>query len=113
MDRNDYPDNWPELSRYIRFDRAKGQCECLGECGLHKTNPGPRRCQERNGEPAKFAKGTVVLTTAHLCHDPSCADPLHLKAMCNRCHLRYDVKLHIHHAKETRKNRLAVGDLFI
>ena len=35
-------------------------------------------------QPAKWAKGRVVLTTAHLCKcDPPCAIPEHVKAMCN------------------------------
>lgn len=35
-----YPDDWPEISRRIRFDRAGGRCECRGECGRdHSTEP--------------------------------------------------------------------------
>lgn len=102
-----YPANWKEISRRIRFERAGGRCECEGECGLHRTGlgsgrPGPRRCVERDGQPALWAKGIVRLTVAHLCHDESCADETHMKAMCNRCHLRYDVPLHVAHSRETR-----------
>ena len=46
---------------------------------------------EMDQQPAKWAKGRVVLTVAHLCQDSTCDDEAHLKAMCNRCHLRYDV----------------------
>lgn len=31
---------------------------------------------------------------------------------CQRCHLRYDLQLHIQHSRETRRNRKALGDLF-
>ena len=85
-----YVPHWKALSRWVREERAQFQCECTGECGLHRTHPGPRRCEERHLEPAKWAKGIVVLTTAHLCHESTCGDATHLKAMCNRCHLRYD-----------------------
>ena len=43
----------------------------MGECGLHQPTGGPRRCEERNGEPAKWAKGKVVLTVAHMNHTPT------------------------------------------
>lgn len=99
MNAADYPRNWKAISAEIR-KRSGGQCECAGECGLHRTHPGPRRCTERNGEPAKFAKGKVVLTVAHLCHRPKCRRRDHLKAMCNRCHLRYDVKHHLRTRRE-------------
>ena len=94
-----YPFNWTEISQWVRFTRAKGRCECVGECGLHRTHPGPRRCVERHGLPAKYAKGSIVLTTAHLCKcRPLCANEKHLKAMCQRCHLRVDLKCHISNA---------------
>src|SRR3990167_7879754 len=64
-----YPKNWKDISLAIRA-RSGGRCECHGECGLHRTTGGPRRCVERNGEPAKWAKGKVVLTVAHLNHQP-------------------------------------------
>lgn len=99
-----YPANWKEVSRSIRFDVAQGRCQCEGECGLHRTHPGPRRCVERDGQPAVWAKGRVVLTTAHLCQcEPLCSDPAHLRAFCNRCHLRTDIALHQKHAAESRR----------
>lgn len=95
-----YPKNWREIRDAI-VARAEFRCECEGECGLHRTNPGPRRCTERHGEYAKWAKGPIVLTVAHLDHTPENCDPSNLKAMCQRCHLRYDVP---HHAKSRREN---------
>ena len=107
-----YPTGWKGISDSIRFGRAEGRCECAGECGLHKTNPGPRRCAERHGQPATWAKGKVILTVAHLngpggpcvC-DPPCARADHLKAICQRCHLRYDHQLHQANAKRTRARK--------
>ena len=88
-----YPPDWREISARIR-QRSMGQCECLGECGLHHDH----RCTETNGEPAVWAKGKIMLTVAHLDHTPeNCADN-NLRAMCQRCHNRYD-------AEDRRKNR--------
>lgn len=110
-ERARYPKDWREISRKIR-ERSGGQCECEGECGLHRTTPGPRRCTERHGEPAKWAKGKVVLTVAHLNHVPEDCRPENLKAMCQRCHLRYDADHHKRNAAATRHARKAVGELF-
>ena len=111
VDYGKYPKDWKAISRAIR-DRSGGRCECEGECGLHRTTPGPRRCVERNGEPAKWAKGKVVLTVAHLNHTPMDCRPENLKAMCQRCHLRYDHDLHQRNSRETRRGRKAAADLF-
>lgn len=98
-----YPKDWREISARIRA-RAGDRCECEGECGLHRTNPGPRRCNERHGTPATWARGKVGLTVAHLNHLPEDCRPENLKAMCQRCHLRYDRD---HHAASARKTRAA------
>lgn len=106
---NGYPANWPEISRAIN-ERAGGRCECEGECGLHKTHPGPRRCTERHGNKARWAAGYVVLTVAHLNHTPADCRPENLKAMCQRCHLRYDTDHHIHSRRQReRREREAAG----
>lgn len=97
-----YPIAWGEISRRIR-QRSGGQCECEGFCGLHTG----RRCEERHGHPARWARGQIVLTVAHLTHDPQDCREAYLKAMCQRCHLRYDRLLH----EETRLRRTH-GDLF-
>jgi len=93
-----YPPDWPMISVLIRA-RSGGQCECRGECGLHRTTPGPRRCLERDGMPATWAKGLVMLTVAH--RDSTVrpdgyldCSPDNLFAACQRCHLRYDIDLH-------------------
>jgi hypothetical protein len=118
-----YPADWKQISQRIRYDRAQGQCECFGECGLHCTNPGPRRCVERDGQPAIWAKGKVVLTVAHLDAEgdvcrclketgEKCGIESHLKAMCNRCHLRYDSKQHQRHAAASRRAKKNNLELF-
>lgn len=97
-----YPANWKDLVSQVRV-RSRDQCECQGECGLHKTNPGPRRCVEKHRQKAKWARGIVILTTAHLCQDSNCDILDHLRHMCNRCHLRLDVGQHVRNATETRR----------
>jgi len=104
-----YPGNWRAISDRIRFQRAAGRCECEGECGLHRTTPGPRRCVEVHGQSATFAKGKVVLTVAHLDHTPENVADTNLKAMCQRCHLLYDKDHHQANAARTRARR-ALGE---
>jgi len=107
-----YPKDWPMISKRIR-ERSGGRCECEGECGLHRTHPGPRRCEERNGQPAKWAKGKIVLTVAHMNHQPmDCRDD-NLKALCQRCHLRYDHEHHQVNARATRRAKKAHAELFV
>ena len=85
-ERAKYPPQWKNLSFSIRFLRAQGVCECTGQCGLHAG----RRCTERHGQQASYARGKVVLTTMHLNHEPSDCRPENLMAACQRCHNRYD-----------------------
>ena len=106
-----YPKDWKVISARIKA-RSGGRCECEGECGLHRTTPGPRRCIERHGELAVWAKGTVVLTVAHLDHAPENCDPSNLRAFCQRCHLRYDSRHHQRNAAQTRRERKQNRELF-
>jgi hypothetical protein len=109
-DMSRYPEGWKEFSGMIRFGRAGGRCECTGSCGLHKTHPGPRRCTEIHGTMAQYAKGKVILTVAHLCNcEPPCAIPEHVQAQCQRCHLRFDVKLHVEHRYLNRRIKQEQG----
>ncbi|MFJ2745881.1 hypothetical protein ACIO3O_40195 [Streptomyces sp. NPDC087440] len=95
-----YPDNWPEISARIRFERAGGRCECSGQCGLE--HPGGR-CLALHGQPHPDTGSQVLLTTAHLNHTPEDVREEVLLAACQRCHLRID---HGHH-KVTRSITLA------
>jgi len=76
-----YPDNWYEISYRIRFGRAGGRCEHNG-------------CMAVNGMPHPITGSMVVLTVAHLDHDPSNCDDDNLEAMCQKCYLRYDQHHH-------------------
>jgi len=93
-----YPKDWKEISERVRFDRAGGLCECLGECGRHKG-----LCAAVHGEPHHDTGSKVVLTVAHLDHQPENCDEDNLKAMCQRCHLAYDAEHHAQTAYMTRR----------
>lgn len=58
------------------------------------------------------AKGKIVLTVAHLNHTPEDCRDENLKAMCQRCHLRYDHDHHQRNAYETRRKGKAAKDIF-
>ena len=94
-----YPSDWGAISRYIRFDRAGGQCECDGRCG-RGTHEG--RCPNRHDEPAYGTGSRVILTTAHLDHVPEHCHHDNLMAMCQGCHLHYDQE---HHAETRARTR--------
>lgn len=85
-----YPANWKEISLRIRA-RAGGKCEF---CGAENYMPHP------------ITGSKVVLTVAHLDHNPqNCADE-NLKALCQRCHLRYDIEHHKKNSAETRYKKI-------
>lgn len=112
MNRGDYHSQWPEISRQIR-EQANQECEfCgrkngsfgfwdnLGEWVSFET----LTLAIANGNdvtpPEKFVK--TVLTVAHLDHNTRNNDPANLRALCQRCHLRWDAT---HHAETRRKNK--------
>jgi len=70
-----YPPNWAEISNRIRFGRARGHCE---RCGAEHAKPHPR------------TGSLVVLTVAHLDHDPTHSTDDNLAALCQACHLEHD-----------------------
>jgi hypothetical protein len=107
-----YPADWPIISWTIRWVRALGRCECLGECSprlpMHSADP-LHRCPALNGLPHPATGSTVVLTVAHLDHTPENCHPANLRAMCQGCHLRYDRDHHAETARATRSRRLVAA----
>ena len=91
MDRRLYPDNWEGLSRWVRFERAGGRCEF---CGAEHGGVHPR------------TGSVVVLTVAHLDHNPANCAPENLRALCQACHLAHDAAQHAKSAAATRRRRL-------
>jgi len=92
---SDYPENWKQIVAEIlnrsQNEQGREQCECHGECLKHYG-----RCEEINHTWPKHRrrKGKVKIrfTIAHLCHTPKCDDKSHLRAMCEPCHLIYDLR---------------------
>jgi 5-methylcytosine-specific restriction endonuclease McrA len=83
-------------------DDARWYCADTGECY------GERRMSDYD----VLRMTDIVLTIAHLDHTPeNCADD-NLKALCQRCHLRYDAEHHARSSQATRHSRKAIGDLF-
>lgn len=95
-----YPADWKAVS-LARRQAAGWRCECHGECAAepHPADAGGR-CLAVQGFPHPVTRSTVVLTVAHLDRDPANNDPGNHAAMCQRCHLSYDIDQH-------RTNRVA------
>ena len=95
-----YPSNWKEIRAQI-LERANNKCEF---CGAENHSIVYREVKDRLGldDPKKVK---IVLTIAHLDHVPENCDPSNLRALCQRCHLRYDAKHHAESAKRTRMEK--------
>ena len=91
-----YPKDWPAISRRIR-ERAGNRCE---------------KCGAANGEPHPITGSRVVLTVAHLDHEPENCDDDNLRAWCQRCHNTYDAATRRAGTKARTRAQQAVGDLF-
>lgn len=116
IDYGKYPKNWKELRAAV-IERAGNKCEF---CGVENYATGVREADgtfyktEGMALEAADLDGDkviqIVLTVAHLDHDEENHDVKldRLAALCQRCHLRYDVP----EKKRRRKNKKAVGDLF-
>lgn len=101
--RSRYPKDWPAISRAIR-ERAGNRCEFMETNGL--------RCEAVNGQPHPLTGSIVVLTVAHLDHQPENCDPANLLAGCQRCHNRYDAPMRRRGIAERQRATMAAGDLF-
>ncbi len=125
-----YPADWKAISKRIRYERAKNKCE---QCGVRNGAIGGRDtagefhkahacgetlkgwqspelgstwwCGKENPKMLRIIK--IVLTVAHLNHDPTDCRDQNLRALCQRCHLRYDASM----KKERARQRKAVGDM--
>lgn len=126
-----YPIDWQELSRAIRFGRAKGRCEQCGRPHGQVINhlgdgrwfdPGVEQWRDGQGRAidwidfasyqGQLRQTRINLATAHLNHDPTDNRAKNLRALCQRCHLGHDREEHRKQARITIRQRRASGDLF-
>lgn len=101
MDRSKYPPNWGEISWQVR-NEAGWRCE---------GSPMYPDCRAAHRQPHPVTGSEVILTVAHLDHNPMNNERWNLRAMCQRCHLAYDRGIHALHAKLTRAEK--VGQLVL
>lgn len=130
-DKSIYPANWREFSLSIRKGRASGRCE---ECGVNNgwwkvvfdvlgeqfTEYYATATSSTHFHGEVISQSRIVLTVAHLnaagdicrCQDETgklCANPDHVKAMCQACHNAYDAPMRRRNATVTigKKNDAA------
>jgi 5-methylcytosine-specific restriction endonuclease McrA len=117
-----YPKNWKGVRESI-LERARNECEFCrlrngemvlrgsrGDCKVY-ARVGPWDDFVRMAETGEILVWSeehcewqdrpvkVVLTIAHLDHDPGNNSPQNLRALCQRCHNSWDAE----HRAETRK----------
>lgn len=128
-----YPKEWPQISASIR-ERAQHKCEeCgvpnyelggrapdgtwhkarpTGDNGLKLTWPEPGEYGLCEGYPVELRIVKIVLTVAHLDHQPENCEPDNLRCWCQRCHNRYDAATRRKGIQERQRAKAASGDLF-
>ncbi len=99
-----YPSDWKEIRARI-LERAHYCCE---------GSPLYPDCRAVNHQPHPVTGSKVILTVAHLDHNPESSDETRMRAWCNRCHLAYDRYLHSKNSRTTRlkKKNANQGELF-
>ena len=127
-----YPANWGEIRAAI-LERAGHCCEqcnvknreriargegrfadtyMMNDAYVYCANTGECLGQVRMSDYIVKNMVDIVLTIAHMDHVPENCDYENLKALCQRCHLRYDAKHHAETARETRRAKLNNMELF-
>jgi hypothetical protein len=126
-----YPTHWPEISRRIRFDRAKGKCErCQRPHGSMIRCLPDGRWFDSFGQTWRDARGRstrwptlmeaiemrttrVILAAAHLDNDPENNRLRNLRSLCQRCHMIQDRGYYLAQRWITCRLRYARGDIFL
>ena len=80
-----YPKDWATISRNRR-NFAGGRCE---------GSPAYPDCRAENRKPHPVTGSVVILTVAHLDHQPENNAPENLRAWCQRCHNTYDAPMRL------------------
>lgn len=106
-----YPKNWKQIREAI-LRRANNKCEFCGvenhaigvrdnDGIFHKINP-ETSDEYYYVEIENLKKIKIILTIAHLDHNPQNCNPNNLRALCQKCHNNYDKE----HRKQTRLKTL-------
>jgi hypothetical protein len=125
-----YPIDWPAISDFVRFKRAKGRCE---KCGRRHRDEVRQlldgrwfdversRWRDDMGQVApdpdlletmSARLRRVILAACHRNHDRGDCRPRNLAGWCGRCHLIHDRPEHLRQRRLTYLRRRAIGDLF-
>jgi len=110
IDYKKYPSNWKTEIRPAILQRAQNCCEFCGLQNYAIGYPDENDCWHDGDVIAEEARDMgykvikIVLTVAHLDHDVNNNDFSNLKALCQRCHNRYDVSFR----KENRKKSFRI-----
>lgn len=135
--RSRYPKDWQAIRASI-LERAGHKCEDCGIPNSLEVVRDPRHAEawfeasyfwdqvacgrdwvmdvadqfgDNENGTTKLKSIKVVLTIAHLDHQPENNAPENLKALCQRCHLRYDSEQHQESARKTRANKKGEIDM--
>lgn len=109
--RKRYPADWRRI-REVTLQRDSHACR---DCGVPDGVWRNRKTLEWTRNPEQVdawaldgeAATKIVLTVAHLDHQPENCAPANLRSLCQRCHLRYDREHHREQASHTRAERKA------
>jgi len=101
--------NPPKTAQDHEFDNAGEGCDSMGDRWTYGQARAfiDRWCWEEDTKPI-----VIVLTVAHLNHDPTDCRPENLAAMCQRHHLAYDQDHHRANAQATRRAKAGTLELF-
>lgn len=121
-DWSKYPSDWKTVIRPAILERANDCCEVCGVANhtvIERTGKGSDEWvywpEGMQGE-AHLIDGhkpvNIVLTIAHLDHDVNNNQHSNLKALCQRCHLHYDIAHHKENSRNTRNNKKGLQNLF-
>lgn len=124
--RSRYPADWKQIRERI-LARAGDKCEqcsapnrtriargtgkdegtyMLASADVYDADTGQHLGTCRHSDYELLRMTDVVLTIAHLDHVPENCAPENLRALCQRCHLRYDAEHHAANSYMTRKAKL-------
>ena len=102
----------PNGERIARGSGRHADTYQMSDANVYDANTGEHLGRVRMSEYEFKNMVNIVLTIAHLDHQPENCSPENLRAWCQRCHLRYDAEHHAANAAATRRARKAVAELF-